>query len=107
MGNILRKADGGRTGFWCPGCKGMHYIDGTWQVDYDELTVNPSVLVRHRVWTPPVTPENQAEYAANPWEQHPVDTICHSWIKFGQIQFLDDSTHDLAGQTVELTEIPE
>jgi hypothetical protein len=33
--------------------------------------------------------------------------ICHSFIKDGMIQFLDDCTHALAGQTVPLGEFEE
>jgi hypothetical protein len=29
-------------------------------------------------------------------------TRCHSWVRAGRIQFLKDSTHKLAGQTVPL-----
>ncbi len=31
--------------------------------------------------------------------------ICHSWVNDGKIQFLADSTHEFAGQTVDLLEI--
>lgn len=31
--------------------------------------------------------------------------ICHSWINDGQIQFLSDSNHALANQTVELLDV--
>lgn len=30
---------------------------------------------------------------------------CHSWVTDGRIQFLDDCTHPLAGQTVDLPQI--
>lgn len=33
--------------------------------------------------------------------------ICHSFVRDGRIQFLPDCTHALAGQTVDLPEIPE
>ena len=33
--------------------------------------------------------------------------VCHSFIRNGMIQFLDDCTHPLKGQTVELPEIEE
>jgi len=33
--------------------------------------------------------------------------ICHSFIRDGKIQFLGDCTHALAGQTVDLPELPE
>lgn len=32
------------------------------------------------------------------------DTVCHSFIRAGKIQFLGDCTHALAGQTVDLPE---
>jgi len=32
--------------------------------------------------------------------------ICHSFIRQGQIEFLSDSTHTLAGTTVDLPELP-
>lgn len=30
---------------------------------------------------------------------------CHSWINDGKVKFLNDCTHELAGQTVELMEV--
>jgi hypothetical protein len=33
------------------------------------------------------------------------DTVCHSWVTNGRIQFLSDCTHSLKDQTVELPEI--
>lgn len=35
-----------------------------------------------------------------------VDDVCHSYVTDGQVQFLSDCTHVLAGQTVPLPEIP-
>lgn len=32
---------------------------------------------------------------------------CHSWINDGKAVFLDDCSHDLRGQTVDLLEVPE
>lgn len=32
--------------------------------------------------------------------------VSHSWINDGKAQFLHDSTHELAGQTVELLDLP-
>ncbi len=77
--------------FFCPGCKREHAINDTWEFDenYDKPTISPSVL-----W-------NGGWYVKGKWEKH----ICHSFIKEGKIQFLDDCTHKLAGQTVDLPEI--
>lgn len=33
--------------------------------------------------------------------------VCHSFVKDGSIQYLGDCTHPLAGQTIELPEIPQ
>jgi hypothetical protein len=33
--------------------------------------------------------------------------VSHSWITDGQVQFLGDSTHALAGKTVELLDLPD
>ena len=35
-----------------------------------------------------------------------IDTVCHSFVTDGRIQFLGDCTHSLAGQTVDLPEFP-
>ncbi len=36
--------------------------------------------------------------------QNGVD-VCHTWINDGKVQFLDDCTHELAGQTLDLLEV--
>lgn len=59
--------------------------------DLDHPTFSPSLLVR---WE-----EHQDE--GQPTKKH----ICHSFVRGGHIQFLGDSTHPLAGQTVELPEV--
>jgi hypothetical protein len=69
--------------FNCPGCKCTHVIDvprWTWNSSMDAPTFTPSLL-------------------CNP--DHP-PSRCHSFITDGKIQFLGDSYHSLAGQTVEL-----
>lgn len=118
LGSKLRRLQGGRIAFWCPGCDGPHQIsvhaDGghhpgsAWGFNGcgDRPTFTPSVLVRSEEWTPPVTGENLAEFKRAPWHQTKVETICHSFVKDGLIQFLSDCTHALAGQTVDLPDWP-
>jgi hypothetical protein len=83
-----KKAVGSRLHFWCPGCDQVHGIryanptpgpDWGWNGDLESPTITPSVLV----------------------EGGPDEIRCHSFVTDGQIQFLHDSTHALAGQTVE------
>ena len=31
--------------------------------------------------------------------------VCHSWVTVGNVRFLEDSSHELAGKTVELLEV--
>lgn len=70
--------------FWCPGCDSAHVVNDTWNVDAEAATINPSVLVHGDPSTP----------------------TCHSFVTDGRIQFLGDSTHALAGHTVDLPDWP-
>jgi hypothetical protein len=93
IGNKLRRAEGGHLLFWCPGCNTAHQIivDGsrgwTWNEDAVAPTFTPSVLV-------------------NKGQAHPGAPVCHSFVTDGRIRFLGDSTHELAGQTVDLPDWP-
>lgn len=88
----LRNAEGGRLHFWCPGCDEMHGIQTgngpgprwTWNGNAERPTFAPSVLV---TWF-----EGEARTPMR----------CHSFVRDGQIQFLNDCTHALKGQTVPL-----
>lgn len=72
---------------WCPGCEKLHRIV-TWRADGvgvwsfqgsdDRPTISPSILVTGGV-------DNRR---------------CHSFVRDGRWEFLDDCTHPLAGQTV-------
>ncbi len=110
----LRDIDGDGLQYWCQGCEISHVIwhgEGNsprwgWNGDVDRPTFTPSVLVRRTMHCPPVTPENYEEWKANPWTQHDVEQVCHTFIKDGQVQFLGDCTHQFAGQTLDLPDLP-
>lgn len=78
----------------CPGCKGWHNVTvntpGGWQWNgnLEKPTISPSILVR-----------------GVRGDDATVKTLCHSFVTDGKIQFLSDSAHALAGQTVELPEV--
>lgn len=75
-----------RVHFWCPGCDDLHAIrPGTWDWDPNTLTVSPSILV----------------------QGGGKNITCHSFLRDGQWEFLGDSTHALAGQTVPMVPLPE
>lgn len=87
--------------FWCPGCDSAHVISDAWEVDADAGTISPSVLVyssKHLI-------NSDLEGAAlTAPENITTSPQCHSFVTNGRIQFLGDSTHHLAGQTVDIPE---
>ena len=87
MGKTVEKARKVENGilFECPGCGYAHLVDERWDFnkDYKNPTFRPSVLV------------NKDE----------PDRRCHSFVTGGEIRFLEDCHHKLAGKTVELPDI--
>ena len=84
----------GKFIFYCPGCQDYHVIitaSGTWAPSHTltgtlkKPTVRASVLSKG--------------------DQNDGKPYCHSYITNGRIHFLDDCTHILAGQTVDLPPI--
>lgn len=101
---LAKTADGGAT-FWCPGCKDMHQIGPQWEIDFGSNTISPSILVTSGHFVPGFKAGSACWCT---YEREDGDTSgfkcyrCHSFIRAGQIQFLDDCSHSLAGQTVAL-----
>lgn len=107
--------EGGHLAFNCPGCGEGHVIavgDGPgprwgFNGDYDRPTFTPSILVRSGHYLPGHKPgdgcwctycdEDEAD-----GEPGFSCKQCHSFVTNGQIQFLSDCSHALAGQTVPL-----
>jgi len=87
----------GRAGYawWCPGCKHAHSVatDGgpgpVWQ--FDGNLEAPTLAPSFREFIP-------AREAREDWPAIPERTLCHCFVKAGQIEFLGDSTeHELRG----------
>lgn len=97
---VLRTVEGGRLMFWCPGCNEAHVVGPSWSFNgnFDRPTFSPSVLV-HGVQRL-TEDEYQRVMAGEKIEPRPLR--CHSFVTDGQIQFLGDCTHAMAGQTVAL-----
>lgn len=77
--------------FWvfeCPGCNCCHYADDRWTFngDAESPTFSPSIFV-------------------NSDGSNPTVPRCHSFVRNGKIEFLNDCTHELAGQTVDMVDI--
>lgn len=79
-------------GFDCPGCHMSHALPTSgpraWSFNgnLDKPTFRPSILARE-------------------YDGDNVVRICHSFVTDGNIQFLGDCTHELAGKTVEIPEV--
>lgn len=98
---------GRRVHFWCPACDKTHAIvfdtptGWTFNGDLEAPTITPSVKVTARQWSEEFSFHRPQHHVA------PGGTIiCHSFVTDGRIQFLDDCTHGLAGQTVDLPPWP-
>ena len=112
---ILRNLQWGKGGkalsFWCPGCNSAHSVviqrgsyrpDGPvwgWNGSAEAPTFTPSLLVTSGKRVDP-------SYQPDPDFPDPPE-CCHSFIADGQIQFLGDCTHALAGQTVPIPPWPD
>jgi hypothetical protein len=96
----IRKAEDGRLLFYCEGCQMLHGVTNSWSFngDYEKPTFSPSVLVRG---TQRITDEEH-DLIMSGGHVEPKPFVCHSFVTDGKIQYLNDCTHDLAGQTVEL-----
>lgn len=91
--------------FWCPGCAGAHVVrvpphPQAWEFNGDgnAPTFHPSVLVQGKRR---LTDDEHSRIMAGEAVSVP-DTVCHSFVRNGEIRFLEDCTHSLAGQTVPL-----
>jgi Family of unknown function (DUF6527) len=65
----------------------------TWNGSIEAPTLCPSILTQWQA----------GDGNGNPGP----DIVCHSWVTNGMVEFLSDSTHSLAGQTMPLLEIME
>lgn len=124
VGSKLRRAEGGRLHFWCPGCQESHTVqvgEGPgprwgWTGSGDRPTFTPSVRVRgirvpegRDVMTAAEEAEYDALFAKGGREavlSSRFGSVCHSFVTDGRIQFLGDCTHALAGLTVDLPDWP-
>ena len=96
--------------FDCPGCKCAHSFDAkkwSFNGNFGKPTFSPSLLV-----TSGCKCSNHdggdcwCNYEERFKEPAPYKCfVCHSFVENGFIRFLGDCTHELANQTVELTDV--
>lgn len=94
LSKVLEEADG-MLFFECPGCSMLHGVNierqgipaWTWNGNNEKPTFSPSIKVTGK------------------WGLDQVEKVCHSFVTNGEIQFLNDCTHELAGKTVSMVEL--
>lgn len=94
----------GRLWYWCPACNQVHAvnIDGdnaprwTWNGSADRPTINPSVLN--------FTTHDQDGEVLPPGTRR---TLCHHFVRDGQIDYCSDNPHALNGKSVPLPPLPD
>lgn len=102
-----KKAQPNKLHFWCPGCDEAHGIiinapnSWFWNGSVDSPTFSPSVKVVGVQWS-----KGAAFYKRNHNVPAGDPIVCHSFVRDGYIQFLNDCTHQLAGRTVVLPDWP-
>ena len=108
---LREQDDAAWLAFHCPGCECDHHVQvggagavWIWNGDAERPTLSPSILIRTGHHIPGHTGGCWCTYNA----EHPDDpspftcSVCHSFVVDGRMQFLGDSTHTLAGRTVDL-----
>jgi hypothetical protein len=104
--------DGKGTKAWrflCPGC-GEHHapIEGQWGFngDMERPTFTPSILVRSGHYAKNDGGECWCTFKERFGREPGFKCkVCHSFVTDGKIQFLNDCTHALAGQMVDLPDL--
>jgi hypothetical protein len=115
IGSKLDDFGDNQLAFNCPGCGEVHVVavgpaaNGTprpiWRFNGNgnAPTFTPSVLSRSGHYMDGDTKECWCTYETRFKRPSPFKCVtCHSFVTDGQIQFLGDCTHSLAGQTVPL-----
>lgn len=96
--------------FYCEGCKQNHMVNEGWTFngDFVKPTFTPSILVRSGHYMDGHTGDSCwcTWNTAHPDDPAPFKCYrCHSYVTDGKIQYLNDCTHELAGQTIDLKPI--
>lgn len=105
--------------FWCEGCQTNHFIilrdvdetrltdndrkiyeemgkpKWTFNNDFDKPAFSPSIHVKKKI----------GEKIVNGKKENIYETLCHSFVRDGKIQYLNDCKHKLAGHTIDLPDL--
>lgn len=101
--------------YWCQGCEELHSVviegPGAWGFNGnpDAPTFTPSVLMRSGHFVPGQEgKECWCTFEERIGRKSPFECrICHTFITDGMVQFLGDCSHQYAGQTLPLPDLPD
>lgn len=102
--------------YWCQGCEEAHSIrygaEETWQWDgnRENPTFSPSVLIRSGHYCTTHKPGGPCWCTYRDRLGKPAHfkcQQCHTFIRNGMVEFLPDCSHQYAGQTLPLPDLPE
>jgi hypothetical protein len=109
ISRMLRSVQGDGLMYWCQGCEQIHVIyhgPGQWKWDgnLESPTIEPSVLVTSGHYVE--GERGRASYCHEDGD-HSHCFRCHTFIRGGMVEFLNDCTHRFAGQRVPLPPLPD
>lgn len=87
--------------FICPGCIGRGGGTGLHMLPVNTTTQSPSWEWNGDLEAPTLSPSILTK-----WESPKETFICHGYLRAGVFEFLDDCTHEFAGEKVPLQELP-
>ncbi len=113
MGKVSRYLRRGTTGYfhWCPACQEMHPLPDSWTFNgnVDKPTFSPSFKHEGLKLNKDANGKWVGEgrdawlYDAN---GKPISEVCHYILTDGVLNFCGDCTHDMAGKSVPMAELP-
>lgn len=117
LSSKLRTLSDNHLGYWCQGCEMLHQVgvkEGAgprweWNGNVEFPTFKPSVLTQWYTYEPPASFDDLElleKIRSGEIVQTRVNKICHTFITDGVVQFLGDCTHQFAGQTLPLPDLP-
>lgn len=84
---------------WCPGCKQKHFIPTR---QYRQPKPNPAWTFNGDLSKPTFNPSVRVFIPAHEWDgvKYPEKTLCHYFIRNGELDFCGDSAHQFAGRLI-------
>ena len=89
---------------WCPACDDAHRISNAWgwNGDTERPTFTPSIRVGGVQWA-----ESESFHKPSHKVGAGEQIVCHSFLTDGVWNYLGDCTHDKAGQSVPMVDLPD